>query len=507
MKSLLFIFFSCLCFSFTAKSQNIPVEKLPEYVLPSSETEAHLRFISSDELQGRMTGEIGSKVAARYIAEQFRLFGIQPVKNQVTFYQNIIFSKKEKGATGKLIVGTDTLTVGKNVALMGGDNTDIHDAPLVFLNYGWTDEKGYDDYKNTDVRGKIVVALWGTPDTTIGKNVNAQFGASFKKEMMAQKKGALALVEILSAATSFKRILRFTGGGGMSLKEEITTKLDKLPHCVVDSMFQQKLGNLDQKTMTLITKPATEKLLISPNVVGVIEGTDAILKKQYIILSAHYDHLGMIAKDPQKPDSQDTIYNGARDNGFGCSALLLAAKSLSISPPRRSVIFIAFTGEEVGLLGSNFYANHPLVPLKECVYALDTDGAGYNDTTVVTTIGLNRTDCQAEIEKGAAAFGLKVIDDPAPEQNLFDRSDNVSFAAKGIPSPDFGPGLTKFDKEILKYYHQLGDEVETVNLRYFHKYCQSFVYTARLIANRNKKPQWRAGDKYEKAYNLLYETK
>ena len=484
-------------------AQNIPFNKLPECTLPASETEAHLRFIASDETQGRMTGEPGSKVAARYIAEQFRLFGLQPVKGQNSYYQNINFLKKESSGSGKMIVGTDTLTIGKDLVLTSGEALNIQNVPYVFVNYGWIDDKGYDDYKNADVKGKIVIARWGTPDTSLGKGLGAQFDASKHKEEIAQKNGAMALIEVFTAKMSFKRVIRFFGGGIKPKADDL--KIDKpLPHCLMDSVFLPKLMANTLQTASLQIIPATETILVSPNVVGVLEGTDPKLKNEYVILSAHYDHLGMIHKDPTKPADQDTIFNGARDNGFGCTALLLAAKSLAMQRPRRSILFISFTGEEEGLFGSNYYANHPLIPLKDCVFAFDTDGAGYNDTTVVTTIGLERTDCNTEIKQSAAAFGLKVIDDPAPDQNLFDRSDNVSFAAKGIPAPDFAPGFTKFDSEILKYYHQLGDQVETVSFSYFHKYCQTFTYAARLIANRDKKPQWRAGDKYEKAYNALY---
>ncbi len=501
MKSL-FSLFALILVQALGFAQNTPFNKLPECTLPAAETEAHLRFIASDETQGRMTGEPGSKVAARYIAEQFRLFGIQPVKGQSSYYQNVLFSKTESAGSGKMLVGNDTLSIGKDLALMSSDALNLQNVPYVFVNYGWSDDKGFDDYKGLDVKGKIVIARWGSPDTS-KKGLGAQFELSREKEKIAQKNGALAIIEIFTAKTSFKRVMRFFGGG-TKLKSESAKAMDVPAHCLMDSSFLVKLNANVVKTASLTIIPATETILVSPNVVGVLEGTDAKLKNEYIILSAHYDHLGMIHKDPTKPDDQDTIFNGARDNGFGCSALLLAAKSLSMQRTKRSILFISFTGEEIGLLGSDYYAKHPIVPLKDCVYAFDTDGAGYNDTTVVTTIGLNRTDCQTEIEKSAAAFGLKVVDDPAPEQNLFDRSDNVSFAAKGIPSPDFAPGFTKFDGDILKYYHQLKDEVETVNMAYFHKYCQTYTYAARLIANRDKKPTWRAGDKYEKAYNALY---
>ena len=146
----------------------------------------------------------------------------------------------------------------------------------------------------------------------------------------------------------------------------------------------------------------------------------------------------------------DSIFNGARDNAMGVTAILEAAKALSQQRPNRSVLVLAFTGEEIGLLGSKYYAEHPLVPLKQTIFDLDTDGAGYSDTTIVSVIGLERTGAKAEIEAGAKAFGLGVFAEPAPEQGLFDRSDNVNFAIKGVPAPDFSPGFKAFDQEIAK---------------------------------------------------------
>jgi Zn-dependent M28 family amino/carboxypeptidase len=165
---------------------------------------------------------------------------------------------------------------------------------------------------------------------------------------------------------------------------------------------------------------------------------------------------------------------------------------------------LALTGEEVGLLGSSYYAEHPLVPLKQTIFNLNTDGAGYNDTTIISVIGLERTGAKAEIEAAATAFGLGVFAEPAPEQGLFDRSDNVNFAAKGIPAPTFTPGFKSFDEAIGKYYHQAIDNPESLDFAYVHRFCQAYAHAARLIANRLTRPQWSAGDKYESAGKALY---
>jgi len=230
----------------------------------------------------------------------------------------------------------------------------------------------------------------------------------------------------------------------------------------------------------------------TPNVVGVIEGTDPKLKDEYIIYSAHYDHVGI-----GRPDAEgDTIYNGARDNAIGTAGVLAAVEHLSKYPTKRSALFISFTGEEKGLLGSKWFAKYPPFPLNKIAYCFNIDNAGYNDTSLVTVFGLGRTTAERHMLDACKAFGLRAIDDPAPEQNLFDRSDNVSFAEKGIPAPTFSMGFTAFDDEIYKYYHQASDEADSVDYPYLLKYIRSFLLSGRFIANDAKKPFWTKGDKY-----------
>jgi Zn-dependent M28 family amino/carboxypeptidase len=244
----------------------------------------------------------------------------------------------------------------------------------------------------------------------------------------------------------------------------------------------------------------TRKPLPVKNVVGMMEGTDPALKDEYMILSAHYDHVG-VKKDTQ---GQDSIYNGARDNAIGIAAMISAAQYFSEVPPKRSVLFLACTAEEVGLLGSQWYADHPLLSLDKMAFNLNCDGAGYNDTTIVTVIGLERTNAEEEIRSACQAYGLTATTDPVPEQNLYDRSDNVSFAQAGIPSVNFALGISAFDQEVMKYYHQVADEVESLNFDYLDKFFKAYLQAADNIANMPEKPFWQPGDKYEEAGKMLY---
>ncbi len=147
---------------------------------------------------------------------------------------------------------------------------------------------------------------------------------------------------------------------------------------------------------------------------------------------------------------------------------------------------------------------HPLLPLNKMVYCFNSDNAGYNDTTVATIIGLGRTTAEGFIKTACQAYNLTAIDDPVPEQNLFDRSDNVSFAKKGVPAPTFSLGLTAFDGEVTKHYHQASDQWNTLNYNYLYRFFGSYVYACRLIGNAPERPFWKPGDKYYSAGMELY---
>ena len=240
----------------------------------------------------------------------------------------------------------------------------------------------------------------------------------------------------------------------------------------------------------------------SQNVIGIVEGTDPKLKDEYIIYSAHYDHVGVHKSN----DPNDSIFNGARDNAVGVTTVLSMAENLAKHPTKRSALFILFTGEEKGLLGSRYYVKNPVLPLDQMVYCFNSDNAGYNDTSIATIIGLARTTAEKHIKKAAQTFGITAVDDPAPEQGLFDRSDNVSFAAKGIPAPTFSLGFRSFSGDVTKYYHQPGDEAHTLDYDYLLKFFQAYVLSGRLIGNDPETPFWTSGDKYEAAGKALYKN-
>jgi len=482
-------------------------KNLSEFHLDKADLESHLRFLASDELQGRRTGTEENNIAARYVAEQFRAFGVVPIPGQDSYFQTIPLFKIKPPFAAKMLFGGNEFEQGNGFLILSGQAAEI-DTTAVFAGHGWVDEEsGYDDYKGLDVRGKVVFVLPGPPDA---KGPMEIFRAMSKKRIFAAERGAAGLIELFRLNFPWQFFKNFFNKERLEIaEEEDNAGADSLTYGWLNEKSKDQIAELMKGKkigVKLSNGGTTKKRVPSNNVVGLIEGTDSNLKEEFLLLTAHYDHLGAGKESGSKFNSQDTIFNGARDNGMGTVALLAAAKSLAENPPNRSVIVMALTGEEVGLLGSSYFAEHPLIPLNKIIFNLNNDGAGYSDTTSVSVIGFGRTGTDEDLKKAAATFGLTVFPNPAPEQNLFDRSDNVAFAKKGIPAIDFSPGITGLDDKIMKYYHQVTDEANSIDYDYLLKFCQAYALTARLIANKRGRPTWEVGDKYEEAGKNLYKN-
>lgn len=456
-----------------------------------AEVENQLGFLASNDLKGRDTGSPEIEIAAQYIASFFKQQGLKPIGPDGYFQKVELTSQKPPTELEFVLDGTP-FKLGDDLLLYGGQALSA-EAPVVFAGYGLDD-----DLAKADVRGKIVVVLAGTPAEG---NFNKAFMEDAKAKMRKAKElGALAIVEIVALPSlPFPALVNYLSRTRMRLKESQTS----IPHIWMRNSDNAALNKLKetragQGKLTIKVDPPID--IVGKNVLGVIEGTDKELKKQYVVVSAHYDHVGIGRKDA----NQDSIYNGARDNAIGTVGIMQTAKYLSRNRPKRSVLFIALTAEEKGLLGSAWYAEHPVLPLHDVVFNFNCDGAGYNDTSITTVIGLHRTNVEPLLSKASEAFGLKVTDDPVPEQNLFERSDNYNFAVKGIPAIDFSPGITGFDQELGKYYHQPADEVGSLDFTYLVKFFGAFVYSNVLIANLEETPAWTAGDKFESAAKKLY---
>jgi Zn-dependent M28 family amino/carboxypeptidase len=239
------------------------------------------------------------------------------------------------------------------------------------------------------------------------------------------------------------------------------------------------------------------------NVLALIPGTDPQLRDQYVILSSHYDHLGVTNHPRMEEGKLDSIYNGARDNASGCTAVINAARYFDRHPAKRTMIFICFTAEEEGEIGSKWYAEHPLIPVNRTVYQLNIDNASYDDTALVTLVGLNRTSEDSAIIAACRVYGLRVNNDPTGGA-LFYQSDNAALAAHGIPAPTYSMGMLAFDSTITNRYHRLSDETGNMDMDYVLKWIRAYILAAQFIADEPDQPRWAPGDLYEKAWKALY---
>ncbi|MBK9013871.1 MAG: M28 family peptidase [Saprospiraceae bacterium] len=453
-----------------------------------AELESHLKYIASDELGGRRTASEGEQLAADYITRQLENYGVKPVPTQADFFQKVPFKSFKPPKSATLTIGGTNFKSGDNLLVINEKGIDTQ-AEIVFAGGGWVDEaKGIDDYKGLDVKGKIVLTVIGTPE---GNTPNDVFQSMPQKQKFAAERGAVALLEAYRMALPWQIAQSFFGKERM----EINTSDESGP--IVYGWVQEKNPGIltlvrgqNNPTAQLQVEVGDTKNLLASNIIGVIEGTDDVLKNEYVLLSAHYDHVGIGKQGGAAFLPQDSIFNGTRDNGIGTVALLAAAKDLAANPPKRSVLLLACTAEEMGMLGSAWYAEHPLIPLEQMAFNLNTDGAGYNSTAHFNVIGMGLTNADEEMKKAGKQVGLTMLGDPAPEQNLYERSDNISFARNGIPAVDFAPGITEMNEEVYKYYHQAADNADSIDYDYLLKFCQAYTLAARMIADKKGKIEW-----------------
>lgn len=500
MKKIVFSLFAFVLLLGTSVKAQM-AEKLPEDNMSAAELKADLYWLASDYLEGRRTGAPGNNIAAKFIASQIEAAGFKPVEGHGSYFQKINFELTQPPKEATLKINGHDYGYKDDFLILSGAAAAFPKAKAIFAGNGMEA-----DYEGLDVKDKVVFVMGGDPSNPGNQGT---FNAMPVKRRIAEDKGAVALIEIYNLSFPWNFFTRYFGRESLQLPaEESETGGKKIiygwmqPNTEYDDVKVLQEGG--KVKVNIASSGYSKTIMPSQNVVGVLEGTDPVLKNEYILLSAHYDHVGVGAQGGGATTPTDSIFNGARDNGIGSVALLATARALGQERPKRSVIYFACTGEEIGLLGSRYYAEHPLVPLDKTIFNLNIDNAGYNDKSIVTIFGFGRTGTDEEIQEASQRYGLKAISDPAPEQNLFDRSDNVSFAAKGVPALTFSLGFTAFDAEINKYYHQVTDNPDNVDYDYVLKYAQAYAHLARMIANEEGRPFWKEGDKYEEAGKALY---
>lgn len=472
----------------TATAQKA-VKSIDESV-KKSEIKSHIYFLASDELRGRNTGTIENEIATRYIAERFRSYGVQMAPGMDSYFQQVALVREVSPQSAKFTVEDKVFDLGEDLVFYTSSNGTFT-GEVIYVGYGLEE-----DLNGKDLKGKMVVAKVGNgnPDERLTPY-------TIQKQKLVEAAGGVGLIELFKPGRYPWKMIQYYFSGekyrldqGEGAGKSTFPSVWLLDESELLAFFEENQG---AEAMMTITGQANKTIQV-PNVVGYIEGTDPKLKEEYVMISAHLDHVGVSQVDG------DSIWNGARDNGIGIGNMLTAAEYLAKNPSKRSVAFLACNAEEKGLLGSRWYAEHPIFPLEKTVFDLNTDTGGYNDTSKVTVVGFNRTSVTPLFAQAAKAYGLEAIDDPLPEENYYDRSDNVSFAAKGVPAVSYDPGYTEMNEEITKYYHQPADEPHTLDYDYLTKYSKSFIYATILIANTTAEIFWTAGDKYEEAGKKLY---
>ena len=457
-----------------------------------SETERHIRFLSSDKMKGRKTGTPEIDSAASYIASFLKEFDIQPITGSSNFFQTVRLKTTHQPDSIELRIGDDNLSGSRQITLIQG-NECMKKGEILYV-----DEGLEENMEDLDVRDKIVISKFGYPNESlfdylvkIDQKVDRiqMMGASALIEVVEDKPNAWAMVRRLFNGSRFDLDLRDSYGDFHHL-------------WVFDSAGILNSLEKEQITAEIKVSGYQPEYTISNNILGVLPGRSKA--NEYVMLTAHYDHVG-VGKAKVLPDgTRDSIFNGARDNAVGAVALMMAAKSLAADSPDRSVIFLATTAEEEGILGSRWYVRNSPIPLIQTVFNVNIDGAGYNDTSIATLAGVDKTNVRDVIRTSCLKAGLEIYSDPEIDKQFYFRSDNAHFAIKGIPSITYSLGFKTFDEQLSKYYHKVIDEADDLDYRYLDTWIKGYVHTIRDLGNISERPFWKEGDPFYEIGEALY---
>jgi Zn-dependent M28 family amino/carboxypeptidase len=504
---------------------------------------AHVAYLASDRLEGRGPGTRGEFLATEYISAEFKKAGLKPIGERGTYFQPVPLVRIVTSPKSMLqaVKGETTLDIRAGEDFSGRSQTqkehEAFDAEAIFVGHGITaPEFGWDDYKNVDVKGKVVVLFTNEPPSEDpkffrGKALTYYGRWTFKFEEAARR-GAKACFIIHTNQTAGYPYSVVRPLDGAQLKREpgqpalafagwlsraAGEKLLGLAGRTVDGALKEadtkgfkpySLGfNLKGNITTRVEK------IVSNNAVGMVEGSDPMLKSEAVVFTAHWDHLGV-----GRAVLGDAIYNGAADNATGCALLLELARAWSaLSPrPKRSAIFLAVTAEEKGLLGSKYYTRKPLVPLGKTALDLNFDmilPLGVPESVVVT--GAERTTVWPMVQAAAKKNHLEIEADQRAHLGVFYRSDHFSMAKAGVPAFSVALGMkikgkpkefaSKAFKEFNdKAYHSPQDELKSEwDFSGFVVLARFALDVARDVANADRLPTWNSGDEFRPAREKL----
>jgi len=517
---------------FYCYSKTLAGQLIKDNELTRNKLKEHIEFLADDSLKGRNTGSREYEVAAQYVAHQFKQYGLKPGMVNGSWFQSVplIESTLNKNATQMTIhIGDEQQILNFHEEFFAFPSAiskqDTVSAPLVFVGYGISSkELGHDDYKNIDITGKIAVFINGRP-STFPSEAGAHVSDIREKIKQAAEHGAIAVIAIDTPDNQTYKNLR-TKAALPFLKWRMKngSVFDEFPHLKGVAMVTSRAGKkiflaANRKLSDVYTtsndlqvsasfglnieatlkRESSQKTLASSNVIGVLEGSDPKLKNEYVVLSAHLDHIGTESEVKDK----DHINNGALDNASGIAVMLETARRLSNGiRPKRSIIFIALTAEEHGLLGSNYFAHNPSVPLHAIVANVNLDMVAmlYPFADVIA-FGAEHSTLKEAVHLAALNNKVALSADPMPEQAVFVRSDHYSFVKQGIPSIYLMVGLNSNDPKINgaqifmdfygKHYHNPTDDT-SLNINYDAGavFTNISIDTTKSIANKIKAPSW-----------------
>lgn len=486
----------------------------------------HLEFIASDELEGRDTPSRGLDIAALYIAQHLKRWGIKPAGDNGTYFQKFPLKRNKIDVIGtKLDMNGQAFNYGED--FLAGFNAGSVSGNIVYASHGWViSSKNINPYQGIDVKDKIVVVVNSLPKgVTFNDLQGLESGKDyFSPPLYAQQNGAKAVITFATfgnlatwQATRFTQTER----GGLTFgttPSQITIPLINASPRLINALFQGEKSNGTNAYTKSITQDfvepfelnANKKINLSvavkneeihtQNVVGILEGSDAVLKNEYVAIGAHYDHVGT---NPNAPGA-DKIWNGADDDGSGTVSVLAMAEAFAkgAQRPKRSILFIWHAGEEKGLWGSDYFTDHPTVPMSQIITQLNIDMIGRYQNPgdenhprnkllpkqgEVFLIGSKMMSTElGELSEATNKAFLNLqfnykYDDPKDPEQYFYRSDHYNYARKGVPI------IFYMDGDHADY-HQVTDSIEKINFESMEKVARTIMATGWELANRPTRP-------------------
>jgi Zn-dependent M28 family amino/carboxypeptidase len=520
-----------------AISQHVKLDSKTKSALDKVDKEkikSHISFLADDKLKGRQPGKEGYQLAVDYVVKQFSEIGLTPAGDHGTYLQKLILRRATvNNNISKTILidrsgNVDSLKAGRDIFIVPGvmRNEVTAQAPLVFVGYGIEVPGKYSDYDKIDVAGKIVVFLNGSPQSMdLPSTIMAHFNNPASKMEIAAQKGAIGVIIAPSSSatnvstssmTTAAMNPEKTNAYGRSVAGNLKVTA-RIPYTTLQRLFFNSTRSLEQTLSELksgkaasfefpfsfLTKYSSSFSDIeSYNVVAKITGSDQKLKDEYVVHTAHLDHVGI-----GKPIKGDSIYNGAHDNASGVASLLEIGRIYKqASKPLRSVLIVMVTAEEMGLLGSAYFAANPTVPKSQIVADINTDMPTLIAPLLsVAPLGAEHSSLEKNVAFACRQLGIVMQKDPMPEEVRFIRSDQYSFVQQGIPALHIKYGTVTKDNsfDLVEFtkkwrdenYHRPSDEI-TNNFDFdaARKYVQLNFLISYSVAQTRERPSWNTGD-------------